>query len=270
MNADELRKLQLLELKILLEIKRICDKHEIKFILIGGSLLGAIRHGGFIPWDDDIDIGMNRNDFNRFCSIAQAELSDEYILDTKVLYNRCNCIIKIRLKNTHIIEYNDVRIPEFDGIFVDIFPFDVLPDSNLFGYFYYYWFNFVLRGYWIRSKYWFPNSFIGKINAITSYLLTLIIPKKRLKTFLDNYCQKYNDSETKRIVLLLSPKIKSHKYNATILTKTKQHSFEGIMFHIPEEHDLYLTIHYGDYMKLPPEKSRINEHIKKIDFGQYS
>ena len=79
-SADELDMIQKLELKILKEIIRICKKENIEYFLIGGSALGAIRHGGFIPWDDDIDVGMTRENYDNFLRVAEQYLGEEFFL----------------------------------------------------------------------------------------------------------------------------------------------------------------------------------------------
>ena len=81
MEKKHLIKLHQSEIKILDEIVRICDKYNLQYFLIGGTLLGAVRHKGFIPWDDDLDIAMPRNDYEKFISISKNELKDDFILD---------------------------------------------------------------------------------------------------------------------------------------------------------------------------------------------
>ena len=86
-KQHQLRKLQNLEFFILQEVKRICDRYEIPYFLTGGTLLGAVRHGGFIPWDDDIDVGMTRDNYNRFLCVCEADLDEKFFLQTPLLSN---------------------------------------------------------------------------------------------------------------------------------------------------------------------------------------
>ena len=121
-----LNKLHSIQVEILDEIIRICDSNNLDYYLIGGTLLGAIRHKGFIPWDDDLDIAMPRDAYDKFISLCYSELSDDYILDSfKNNSGYWLPFIKIRKKNT-IYEEKAIsakrNIPK--GVWVDIFPLD--------------------------------------------------------------------------------------------------------------------------------------------------
>ena len=131
MTDSDLEKLHSLELDIAVTVKEICERHHIRYFLLAGSVLGAIRHKGFIPWDEDMDIGMLRDDYEQFLTACRDELDDnKYFLqteDTDAAY--ALPFAKIRLNNTRIIEGFSKGVPCHQGIFVDIFPFDSVPDD---------------------------------------------------------------------------------------------------------------------------------------------
>lgn len=127
----QLRTAQLKQLTILEEIDRICRKHGIRYWLDGGSLLGAVRHGGFIPWDDDIDIAMPQTDAMRFAAIAPGELRDGLKLQTPQTEPTREPIMKVRDLNSFYVEGSeDFSLPYSKGLFVDIFPMIDYPDVS--------------------------------------------------------------------------------------------------------------------------------------------
>ena len=132
MSNNNLRTLQLIELKILLEIKRVCETNNIKYFLIGGTLLGAVRHNGFIPWDDDIDIGMMRDEYKRFLEVFPLSKGDEYTLETtETDSGHAYLYGKVRLSGTTFQEERNKNVLENQGIWVDVFPFDNIPNSRV-------------------------------------------------------------------------------------------------------------------------------------------
>ena len=122
---DDLNKLHKVQIEILEEIIRVCDKFSIKWFAAYGTLIGAIRHSGYIPWDDDIDIGMPREDYDKFLRVAPVELNNgftlsHYTVDKKVPHY----FAKVRKDNTLFVEESSKKIEMHHGIFVDIFPYD--------------------------------------------------------------------------------------------------------------------------------------------------
>lgn len=129
----ELRAIQMEELEILLELKRICQENGINYFLTGGTLLGAVRHNGFIPWDDDIDVAMPRKDFDRFACVCPDALSSAYFYQSaQTEENYPHYYAKIRKCGTYAGEPVTRCIQMEQGIFIDIFPLDICPDWDSF------------------------------------------------------------------------------------------------------------------------------------------
>ena len=123
LNEEQLRKLRSIQMEMLLEVKRICEKHGIKYSLIGGSLLGAVRHQGYIPWDDDADIGMLRKDYEKFRKVCKKELDPErfYFQDDRNTEGYRWGYGKLRKKNTLFLREHQEYLDFGQEIFIDIF-----------------------------------------------------------------------------------------------------------------------------------------------------
>ena len=262
---EVLNKVHDVEVEILDEIVRICKKHNIAYYLIGGTLLGAIRHKDFIPWDDDLDIGMLREDYEKFLEIALYELSDKYYLETRK-YNKKFYLQFSKVKKNYT-DFKEDFIKNLDchkGIFVDIFPFDNIKNpsskiTKLRGAFITYGTQTVFVKYKFmklkdchRPLFCFfyrilPLSLIFKIQA---YLMTR--DNKKNTDYLSNYVGRYS--------------ITKESFEKKYAEESVLVDFHGKKYNAFKEYDKYLTGVYGDYMKLPPEEERINHCPVDIDF----
>ena len=194
-DLKTLRKIQLLELLNLEELVRICNKHNIQYFLIGGTLIGAVRHKGFIPWDDDIDVGMLRKDFDRFIEVCKTELNTEkFFLQTPQTEKGSADfeIARIRLNNTHLKEYHRRNLNLHDGFFIEILPYDDLPEDDKKAKKYYFKFKYLKRIVGIRMGYRYQ---LGRVyKRIIFYIVTFfsrLIPLNYLYNKAVNYHKKY-------------------------------------------------------------------------------
>lgn len=260
---EELRQIQKIEKKALAEIIRICEQLQIECFVIGGTTLGAIRHNGFIPWDDDIDVGMTRENYIKFIKSAEKYLSPQYHLQTP--YGNVNSpyiYTKVRIDGTKFVEYPNRNLKIHQGVYIDVFPFDEVPDDE----------NLNLEQFKkIRSLIWLfgmrqapdrydpPKSLSEQMKQIahrTLYYFLKIIPHDFLVNIIDNQMQKYNGTGQKALACLCFPRRKVEYVEKINLWPLKEHQFEDLTVPIPGNYDEYLKTHYGEYMKLPPREER--------------
>lgn len=262
-NFPELKSVQKIELDILIELDKICRKNNLCYFLDSGTALGAVRHKGFIPWDDDIDVGMPRPDYNRFMRIAKDELGEAFFLqnlktDPKVPFPYA----KIRKNGTAFIEWNKRNIKMHHGIYIDIFPYDRLPEDGIDEYMgYCRELNRKLFKRRIPDRVGLPQSNlrwkIGKAARRLQYLAMQFSSEKKLLEKLNHDYTKYSG------LGFDSGKSTCHSFSSRIAFPNEmlfppiEVEFEGHSFFAPADVDAYLTAIYGDYMKLPPYKDRI-------------
>ena len=263
------------QLEMALEVKRICQKHDINYFIIAGTLLGAVRHSGFIPWDDDLDIGMLRDEYEKFINVAKAELREEYFLQT---WNTDSSfalpIAKVRKKGTKFIEKNSSKANLHNGIYIDIFPFDNVPNSTS-NQKVQNWITYILKrviivkqGYEIWEEQEYFKRFIYK----SLDLITKPLPVYKVKGVLYKEMTKYNSSKTEDVVAIGG----SYGYWKESIKRKWVDSLTTINFDsyelsCPNEYIKYLEYFYGEYMTLPPEDKRYGRHkILEIEFEEES
>lgn len=271
MNEFELKQLHSLLLVIACEIDRICRVNDIKYSLWAGTLIGAVRHRGFIPWDDDFDIAMPRDDYNRFLQIAQKELKEEFgiiSINNKKKYGYG--FAKITLKGTNIEQIGNKNGKNLE-IWVDIFPYDRVPDSKIKRFIQNKKNYFLMK--LLEEKYdglYGRASTIKKLSFGLLHLLNYIIDEEKAKKSLDKNMMKYENENTSYITCISSP----YGYIKEMLLsnyfeKLEEYEFEGCKFLGFANYNDYLSQIYGDYMVLPPEEKRHIHNLVIHDFGPY-
>lgn len=264
--SEKLRKLQLCMLEILDEVVRICDKHNIKYFLVGGSALGAYRHKGFIPWDDDIDIAILRVDYEKFSRICEHELNEKFFHQTPFTDLEYPWLFsKMRLNHTFAEESSLIKENVHHGISIDIFPVDYAP----------------IIGYGVaRCVYKILDSLcsVHKNRAMDTVepkarivvKVARIVPRqyyyKVRKIFL-----KLNNKFNRKSVLLYnfgSPLAKSKKirYKTEWFTEGDCFlEFEDKKYRVPNAVEELLELCYGEsYMQIPPQ-NKIKPHFSLDD-----
>jgi lipopolysaccharide cholinephosphotransferase len=269
---DQLKKIHKIQLEMALEVKKICDKYNIKYFIIAGTLLGAVRHKGFIPWDDDLDIGMLREDYDKFIQCAEKELSSEYFLQTWDTDSGFGLpIAKVRKNGTKFVEINSAKTSGHNGIYIDIFPFDNVPTSKIAQKIHDISTYILKRIILCQVGYelWLDGSKFKKAVYKVVNSIAKITSLDKNKKLLEKQMKKYNSDKTEYAVAFGGAygysRERIRREWVENLTPIK---FEDEEFMCPKNYNAYLTHFYGDYMKPPPENKRYNRHgIIEIDFG---
>lgn len=255
------REIKQIELEILLSFDQFCKEHNLYYTLAGGTLLGAIRHNGFIPWDDDIDVMMPREDYMRFVELTKHISIEENLGILTYENEEYNYpFLKVYRKNTVAKMIDNMTS---HGIWIDVFPLDTLP-SNLDEVKKFFKRTRALRALIISST---TNIAACKIDVkIVAKLalmgLTKVVGSKNICKFSDKYAQKYNIKQTGYIGGALWGYGCGERMPICEYMKSVDVNFEGFYFPAPSCWEMYLKGLYGDYMKLPPEEKRKVHNIK--------
>lgn len=271
LEEKKLRRLQLTELEILKEVSSICEKYNLEYYLIGGTLLGAVRHKGFIPWDDDLDIAMPRDDYEKFIVICESNLKSDYYLESyRNDYNYWIPFSKMRKNNTLFVEKDTQHMVCHNGIFIDIFPLDYSNNDSDFSlrlkgkmFLYLRYLIGDKLGLYDYRKFdkppfrdcmvkWLISPFSA--NQMLHFQQWLIQKGGKKKKYFVNYGSQYGIKKQTMAVEKFKPAVKI--------------KFEDDLFYVPNDYKYVLNKIYGNnYMELPPKDKRISHSPVKISFN---
>ncbi len=237
----DLKQRQKLLLNLLKEFDQFCSKYDIQYWLEGGTLLGAIRHKGFIPWDDDVDVAMTRDNYIKFLAIGE-----KYLPSNLKIENFNNT----KIRKIFFIKVIDVK----NNVFLDVFPMDIIKKE-------YIKFYYIIRFFLGISYNDNVKSFKNTIKKIIYNTINYLDRQKLLNFFsniLNNPKSDYIIYGLEAYSALAPGKIFYIKKDN--IFPLKKHIFEDSFFYIPNNYDEYLKKLYGNYMKLPPKKDRFPTH----------
>ena len=260
---EELREIQQKQLELICEVDRICRKNNITYCMVGGTMLGAIRHEGYIPWDDDADIGFLRTEYEKFRNACKNELNDDmfYFQDFRDTEGYRWGYGKLRRKGTQFVRFNQEFMPYEQGIAIDLMPFDNVPDGIISKKIH------QLVCYFFRKTFW---SAVGRneeknIWKRQIYNCLFHIPQKEIIARYKNFIKRSNSKDTKQVRILTFPTPHGvYGYNREWYRELTLYKFEDMMLPGAKDFDGYLGTKYGDYMDLPPENKRKVHPISKL------
>ncbi len=246
------------EQEILDVIDKVCVDNGLRYSLAYGTLLGAVRHGGFIPWDDDVDVMMPRADYERLIEIWPSAAPKAYLLETeRMTDDYVNTFLKIRKDHTTYLQFDSERTAKHHkGIFVDIFPADRRAPGRISGKLQRFAFALYLlynRGY--------PQEG-GRTEALQKALLRLV-PKRfhrQLSNWAGEKSRSWNQNASGELVFPCTMRDCSRFYPGDLFEHLERIPFNGKTYFAFRDRDLFLRIRYGDYMQLPPEEERVWKH----------
>ena len=278
-NYDELQKLQQEALNIYKEFKRICDKHELCFFAIGGTCIGAVRHNGFIPWDDDIDVAMPYEDICKFKEIIRDELKAGYSLyDPKEKKHFYNNHLKLQNDNTAFIEKGMLNFPEsYYGVFIDIMPIFGLPTGKEREHVLKKYDQYMRLNPKMRRPFQDMISPLSKMAWILNFWRRLICPFNYYTEKINSLLRKYSLNSSDKIIFgwrrLKNKVVFDYDYKCVFdfedFSDYILMPFEDTYMRGPKVYDSYLTSEFGNYMTLPPEEKRVPiHHVGILDFNK--
>ena len=251
--SEKMKKVWAVQLDLLSELKRVCEKHGLTYFADSGTLLGAVRHKGYIPWDDDIDIAMKREDYDKLIKIGPSEFKDPFFLQSAHAEVFPRGYARLRNSNTTALTKYDCDKNINCGIFIDIFPLDNLPDDlnerkN--------WLNKIKRVYEITkagcSKK--TKEYSGMVHSIKFYLAKVIFHifgYKKLIMYYERLCAKYNSVDTQKIsYVAYSIGKEKHIWDRNCFEAGQVRPFEFTEIIVPIGYDSRLRVEYKDYMQL--------------------
>lgn len=262
----DLEHLQKVLLNMVKYVDSLCQKNNIDYFLLGGSAIGAIRHHGFIPWDDDLDIVMDAKNYDKFIRICREQLDSERYYFQEGYKDWPMPFSKLKLRGTVFKEPSGyVNASGEQGIFLDVFKLENAPSSKISQLWQYICAKYLLCNCLLRRG-WENPTWNKSLMMIVSKPLNLPIVRR----FFQYQVEKYNREETDyRMFFAGRYRFATSFYHKSVLGKPLMVPFEDTYLPVPEKYDLWLKQIFGDYMTPPPIEKQQGLHLLNVDFGEY-
>lgn len=274
-EKEMLDKLHKLHLEMIQDLEKVCEKYHLTYFAAFGTALGAERHQGFIPWDDDTDVGMLRKDYNVFLEVAEKELGDKYRILTPEVDKRYACnVTKLQRKGTVFISHLTKNLKCEQCIFVDIFPIDHVAPTKKLAKRQWFMTTFLDRLLYLCGtpypvipytgiKYWAAASICWCVHYISKifHFSTRFIYRLYVKE-----CTRYNDQNTKMVTSFGDAESLQYMFPEKNMFPVVRVPFENITIPVLKNNKEHLRNAYGDFMEIPPEDKRINHVPYMIRF----
>lgn len=278
LNDEESKQLQGILLEMYTDILAFCEKNNLCLLLGGGSILGSIRHGGFIPWDDDLDLMMPRESYDRFAQSFEKSMGHKYeifVPDGK--HQVTNLFMKVSKKGTIEEDICTIGTEITPGIVIDIFPMEYVPENpwirklkgvfaDIFAYTVISVYMFQSRNEYMKAAY--CGNLKGRINYTARMCLGKLFSFRKYEKWYQDF-DAFAQTKKKGTYCTI-PTGRKHYIGeiqkCEVFFPPKKSVFEGVNAYVPRLVDVYLKNLYGDYMTLPPEEKREKHFYTKIEF----
>ena len=273
-NSDILRHLHSELKETLREVVRVCEVADIPYFIQGGTAIGSHFFDDIVPWDDDIDLGMTRENYERFLKEAPALLDKQYVLQEFTTEKETPFYFaKVRKVGTRFVESEWVGLPIAEGVYIDIFPYDLIPDDEalargqrkIVGF----WINcFMAKSVWLwrwlgkaNNGVVFPKSFLSCLAIRT---ICTFLSKEQIYNKLNSELTRYNNTSASRYNIVRMPK---DMIAVEAINNLEPRRFGDLEVMAPSNLEVYLRSHYGDIQKWLPEDKRLNHAPEVLWFG---
>ena len=263
LSCEELKRLQDVQKELISEVKRICLKNNIHFNMVGGTMLGAIRHGGYIPWDDDADIGFLRTEYEKFRKACKTDLNHEkyYMQDLRDTEGYRWGYGKLRKKGTEFIRLNQEFMPYEQGISIDLMPFDNVPNGYLTKRIHFFQCFLYRKLFWSEVGSRVEENLWKRMAYKAMRRIPMKLAVRSYQRFIDS-CQR---KKTQLVRILTFPTPKGvYGYERRWYTQLAKYSFADMVLPGAKDYDGYLRVKYGNYMELPPVEKRKTHPVSKL------